>query len=111
MLCIASGTNLNVMKTTLEKMFGAVRGSLELKYDTAVFQWFDPCMTVSVKYHGKWTGAAGCGIMTSQTLRDAGYDPQTVGGFAIALNLDRLAMLKYGIDDVRKLWQPPYVPG
>ena len=48
--------------------------------------------------------------MTAKTLKDAGYDPESVAGFAIAIGLDPWAMLKYGIDDVRKLWQPPYVP-
>ena len=109
LLCIESDTDLSTMKTTLQKIFEVVFGPVELKYEKATFHWFDPCMKVSVKYRGKSAGA-GCGMMTAKTLGDAGYDPETVGGFAIAFCLDRWAMLKYGIDDIRKLWQPPYVP-
>ncbi len=109
-LCIASDINLSTMRTTLQTIFEAVFGPVELKYEKATFHWFDPCMKVSVEYQGKSTGV-GCGMMTAKTLGDAGYDPETVGGFAIAFCLDRWAMLKYGIDDIRKLWQPPYVPG
>ena len=39
-----------------------------------------------------------------------GQDPASVGGFALGLGLERLAMLKHGIDDIRKLWRPPYTP-
>ena len=98
------------MKTTLQTIFNAVLGPVELKYEKATFHWFDPCMMVSVEYQGKSIGA-GCGMMTAKTLKDAGYDAETVAGFGIGLKLDRWAMLKYGIDDIRKLWQPPYVPG
>ena len=55
-------------------------------------------------------GLSGCGILKAGTLRESGFDPQAVGGFAFGLGLERLAMLKLGIDDIRKLWQPPYVP-
>ena len=109
LLCIESDTDLSTMKTMLQKIFEVVFGPAELEYEEATFHWFDPCMKVSVRYHGKSAGA-GCGMMTAKTLKDAGYYPEKVGGFAIALNLDRWAMLKYGIDDIRKLWQPPYVP-
>jgi phenylalanyl-tRNA synthetase alpha chain len=50
-------------------------------------------------------------MLTPELLEDAGYNPQVISGFAFGLGLERLAMLKYGIDDIRKLWQPPYVPG
>ena len=75
------------------------------------FHGFDPCMGVTVKYDERWTtGVVGCGVMTDDTLRQAGHDPAKVSGFAFGLGLERLAMLKYGINDIRKLWQPPYVP-
>ena len=108
-LCIASDANLSTMKATLQTIFEAVFGPVELKYEKATFHWFDPCMTVSVEYRGKSVGA-GCGMMTAKTLKDAGYDPKTVGGFAIRIRLEPWVLLKHGIVDARKLWQPPYVP-
>lgn len=108
-LCIASKTNLSTMRTTLQTIFEAVFGPRELKYENATFHWFDPCMKVSVEYRGKSAGA-GCGMMTAKTLKDAGYDPKTAGGFAIGISLDPWVLLKYDIVDVRKLWEPPYVP-
>ena len=39
------------------------------------------------------------------------FVPKQVGDWAFDFGLERLAMLRFDIDDVRKLWQPPYVPG
>ncbi len=48
--------------------------------------------------------------LQSKTLTRKGFDSNTVSGFAWGMSLEHLAMIKYGIDDIRKLWQPPYVP-
>lgn len=47
---------------------------------------------------------AGAGMVHPQVLRNGGYDPDKVSGFAFGFGLDRLAMLKYGIDDIRLLY-------
>ena len=52
----------------------------------------------------------GSGILMPEILDNAGFDAQEVQSFAFDLGLERLAMLKYDIDDIRELWQPPYVP-
>jgi phenylalanyl-tRNA synthetase alpha subunit len=52
----------------------------------------------------------GGGMLQPKTVKGAGFDPCKMSGFAWGLSLERLAMLKYGIDDIRKLWVPPYVP-
>jgi phenylalanyl-tRNA synthetase alpha chain len=49
-------------------------------------------------------------MLAAKTLRVAGFGPEQISGFAWGLSLERMAMLKYGIDDIRKLWAPPYVP-
>lgn len=49
-------------------------------------------------------------MLPATVLTKAGLDAKNVSGFGFGLGLERLAMLKYGIDDIRKLWQPPYVP-
>ncbi len=48
--------------------------------------------------------------MTKETLCNLGHDPDKVAGFAIAIGqLEKLAMLKYNINDIDKLRQTPYV--
>ena len=50
-----------------------------------------------------WIEIMGAGMVHPHVLRNAGYDPDAYTGFAFGLGLDRIAMLKYGIDDIRRL--------
>ncbi len=65
---------------------------------------------VMISHKGRLMDVAGSGLIARESLRKAGFDPATITGYTFGLGLERLAMLKYGIDDIRKLWQPPYVP-
>jgi len=51
-----------------------------------------------------WLEILGCGMVHPTVLRNGGYDPQEYFGFAFGLGPERIAMLKYGIDDIRKFW-------
>jgi phenylalanyl-tRNA synthetase alpha chain len=51
--------------------------------------------------HTGWLEMGGAGMVHPRVLRMAGYDPDEVTGFAFGLGIDRLAMMKYGVDDVR----------
>ena len=57
----------------------------------------------------QWIEVAACGMLTAETLRKGGADPEIVSCFAFGLGLERLAALRLGLDDIRKLWQRPYV--
>ena len=110
LVCIEAEATPGDMKGELRKPIEAVFGPLEIRWDRANFRYFEQCLEVTVSYRGKWTELGGCGMIPPHRLQEAGYDPEVVSGFAFGIGLDRLAMLKYGIDDIRKLWQPPYVP-
>jgi phenylalanyl-tRNA synthetase alpha chain len=45
----------------------------------------------------------GAGMVHPNVLRAVGYDPEKVGGFAFGIGVERVAMLRYGIDDLRLL--------
>lgn len=51
-----------------------------------------------------WLEVAGAGMVHPNVLRNGGYDPDVVTGFAFGFGLDRITMLKYGIDDIRVLF-------
>jgi phenylalanyl-tRNA synthetase alpha chain len=55
------------------------------------------------KYTG-WVEILGCGMVHPTVLRNGGYDPATYSGFAFGMGPERIAMLKYGIDDIRYFW-------
>ncbi len=50
-----------------------------------------------------WLELSGAGMVHPRVIRNGGYDPARVTGFAFGFGLDRAAMLKYGIDDLRVL--------
>ena len=50
-----------------------------------------------------WLELSGAGMVHPRVIRNGGYDPAQVTGFAFGFGLDRAAMLKYGIDDLRVL--------
>ena len=52
-----------------------------------------------------WLEILGAGMVHPQVLRNAGFDPKTSSGFAFGVGIDRIAMLKYSIDDIRLLYE------
>lgn len=55
--------------------------------------------------HTGWLEILGCGMVTPNVLRLNGYDPDVVTGFAFGMGVERIAMLKYGIDDLRLFYE------
>jgi phenylalanyl-tRNA synthetase alpha chain len=51
-----------------------------------------------------WLEILGCGMVHPTVLRNGGYDPRTWSGFAFGLGPERIAMLRYGIGDIRYFW-------
>ena len=52
-----------------------------------------------------WITVAGAGMVHPNVLRNCGYDPEKWSGFAFGFGAERLAMLKYGISDIRVFYQ------
>jgi phenylalanyl-tRNA synthetase alpha chain len=53
----------------------------------------------------RWLEVLGCGMVDPQVLANVGYDSERYTGFAFGVGMDRLAMLKYGIDDIRLFFE------
>ena len=54
--------------------------------------------------HTGWLEILGCGMVHPVVLRNGGYDPDKTFGFAAGMGPERIAILKYGIDDIRQFW-------
>ncbi len=109
---ISMGDMFGVIKAYLETFFNT---KLEIKIQTAYFPFTEPSAEVNVscpfckkigcnvcKFTG-WIELMGCGMVHPNVLREGGIDPETYSGFAWGFGFDRLVMIKYGIDDIRKL--------
>jgi phenylalanyl-tRNA synthetase alpha chain len=104
------GGGVEALQVACREVVGAVFGPQEVRWRDFDFGFVDRGMELDVELGGEWCEVGGCGLLKPEMLRQAGYDPDRVGGYAFGLGLERLAMLKFGIDDIRALWRAPYVP-
>ena len=111
-LAVGEGITLGHLKGTLEKFFKEFfRGaSVEVRFRPSFFPFVEPGVEVDMRLVGesapeklrdRWIEMMGAGTVHPSVLKNAGVDPDTYTGFAFGMGLDRLAMLRWGIDDVR----------
>ena len=117
-LVIDKNISLADLKGTLEVFMKKMLGqNTELRFRPSYFPFTEPSYEVDVtcfKCGGKgcnlckqtgWIELLGSGIVHPNVLRMNGYDPDQYSGFAFGVGLDRLAMFKYGVTDIRLLYQ------
>jgi len=74
---------------------------LELRFRPSFFPFTEPSAEIDMKFKGGWLEISGSGQVHPQVVRNFGLDPERYIGFAFGSGLERLTMLRYGIDDVR----------
>ncbi len=117
-LAVDRGISMGDLKGTLElfarEMFGP---RSRIRFRPSFFPFTEPSAEVDVlcflcggqgcrvcKQSG-WLEILGSGMVHPQVLRNVGYDPEEVTGWAFGLGVERVAMLKYGIDDIRLFFE------
>lgn len=117
-LVIDKGVTFADLKGTLElfakKMFGE---NVKTKFRPHHFPFTEPSAEMDATCfvcEGKgcrvckgsgWIELLGCGMVHPEVLRNCGIDPEVYSGFAFGFGVDRMVMLKYGIDDIRLLYE------
>jgi len=77
----------------------------ELRFRASYFPFTEPSAEVDVLWEeGKWLEILGCGMVHPNVLSMAGVDPEEFTGYAFGIGIDRLAMLRYGVNDLRTLF-------
>jgi len=109
-LCVREGADMSGLKATVERVHEAVLGTREYRWDKAKLPHWTTGYLVSVRWRERWLDMTSCGMLSSDVLTRIGQNPDCVGGFAFGFGLERMAMLKHGLDDMRELWRPPHVP-
>lgn len=78
---------------------------LELRIRPSYFPFTEPSIEIDMKWQGKkWLEIMGAGMVHPNVLRNCNINPDEYQGFAFGFGWDRLAMLKYGLNDLRKLY-------
>jgi phenylalanyl-tRNA synthetase alpha chain len=98
------------LKTTLFQFARAYFGpEAEVRMRPSFFPFTEPSaevdMKMKVKGQWQWTELGGCGMVDPNVFRAVGHDPDEWTGFAFGLGIDRIAMRKYGIADIRWLFE------
>jgi phenylalanyl-tRNA synthetase alpha chain len=75
--------------------------ALEVRFRPSFFPFTEPSAEIDMKLKGRWLEISGSGQVHPQVVRNFGLDPEKVIGFAFGSGLERLTMLRYGIDDLR----------
>ena len=74
----------------------------ELRFRPSYFPFTEPSAEVDVLWEkGKWLEILGCGMVHPNVLINAGVDPEEFTGYAFGIGVERLAMLRYGVNDLR----------
>jgi phenylalanyl-tRNA synthetase alpha chain len=110
-LVIDETTHLGHLKWCLEefcKAFFEV-DNVKMRFRASHFPFTEPSMEVdldasAIGKPGRWLEILGSGMVHPNVLRNCGLDPDKYQGFAFGMGLDRLAMLKYGIPDLRDMF-------
>lgn len=108
-LYVDKGVHMGHLKGTLEHFFSQFfSGKTEVRFRPSFFPFVEPGVEVDMrllegesKLAGKWIEVMGAGMVHPNVLRDSGIDPDVYSGFAFGMGIDRLGVMKYGVEDVR----------
>lgn len=91
------------VRAFLSRFFGI--DNVELRIRPSYFPFTDPSIEIDLKWRGnKWLEIMGAGMVHPNVLRNCGINPDEYQGFAFGFGWDRLAMLKYGLNDIRQFY-------
>lgn len=116
-LAVDKGISLTDLKGTLaefaRRLFGQDR---RVAFRCSYFPFVEPGMEVSIDcficrgegcrtcHHGGWIEILGAGMVHPDILASMGYDPDIYTGFAFGVGIERIALLRYGVDDIRHFY-------
>lgn len=82
----------------------------EMRFRPSYFPFTEPSAEVDIAWQQpdgstRWLEVLGCGMVHPQVLRNCGIDPERYSGFAFGLGIERFAMLRYGVNDLRSFFE------
>ena len=96
---------LDDLKEVEAEMTKSIFGEdVEYRFLVDSFPFTDPSVQIEIKFNGDWLEVVGSGLVHSQVLKNLGIDPEIYNGWAFGFGIERLAMVKFGIPDIRVFW-------
>ena len=116
-LVVGEHVTLADLKGTFEAMLTALFGNVKVRLRPSFFPYTEPSAEVDISCqscggsgcgvckHTGWLEILGSGMVHPAVFEAVGYDPDRVTGFAFGMGMERVAMLKYGVDDIRLFYE------
>ena len=111
-LAVDRGVTVRDLKALLDYIFASLLGpETKTRFRPHYFGYTEPSFEVDLsakhlpKVHKEWIEIGGCGMVDPSVFTAVGYDPAVWTGYAFGMGLERLAMMLYGIDDIRYFYQ------
>jgi len=105
-LYVDKNVSLAELKGTITEFFKRFIGKdVKLRFRPSFFPFVEPGIEVDIARGGKWLEVMGAGMVHPKVLERVGIDPKKYQGFAFGGGIDRFLMVKYGIPDIRLLWE------
>ena len=89
------------LKTFLARFF---EKEVEVRFRPSYFPFTEPSAEVDIMGENGWLEVLGCGMVHPKVFEYAGIDPERYTGYAFGLGVERFAMLRYGVDDLRRFF-------
>jgi phenylalanyl-tRNA synthetase alpha chain len=87
----------------LHELFG---DNVQIRFRPSYFPFTEPSAEVDIlSYSGKWLEILGCGVVNPIVLENCNIDSNKYSGLAFGLGVERIAMLKYGVNDIREFYK------
>ncbi|PZQ18699.1 MAG: phenylalanine--tRNA ligase subunit alpha [Rhodanobacter denitrificans] len=110
-LLIDETSTMADLKGTLREFLRAFFGrDFRMMFKPTFFPFVEPGADVVIRWElpdgsSRWLEVLGCGMVHPQVLRNCGIDPERYTGFAFGMGVERLAMLRYGVTDLRAFFE------
>jgi phenylalanyl-tRNA synthetase alpha chain len=116
-LVVGRGVTLADLKGTFVALLRDLFGDVRVRLRPSFFPYTEPSAEVDISCHScqgsgcgickhtGWLEILGSGMVHPAVFEAVGYDPEEVTGFAFGLGMERVAMLKYGVDDIRLFYE------
>ena len=111
-LYVDRGVTVSDLKGTVEFVFRDLMGpETKIRFRPHYFSYTEPSFEIDFssaltrKMGKEWLEIAGCGMVHPQVFENVGYDPEVWTGWAFGFGIERIAMIRYGINDIRLFYQ------
>ncbi len=106
-LVVDRGVSLANLKAVLHQFVESFfERDAELRFRASYFPFTEPSAEVDILWgEGKWLEILGCGMVHPNVLEAAGIDSEEFTGYAFGMGVERLAMLRYGVSDLRTFFE------